>query len=137
MSDFDKRASMRAWRSRVDTPAAAMLFLYFAAWTILLGMTTSWLLGALTACGYFTGQLVALVRRGHAALSAESLALPAAVTAHIAGIALLHSVEYTAVTRRHWLELVVPLGFAWFAGHAAAFAGAALADWWQRRKGSA
>jgi hypothetical protein len=125
---------MRPSRFRVDSVATATLAIYFAAWFAVLGAAAGWILAAITATGHLAAQLAALLRKGHMGLSAEPLALPVALMTHAAGIALLRHAGHSEVLRTHWLELAIPLGSAWVAGHACAFGCAALVDWWQRRR---
>lgn len=112
----------------LDPAAWGMLAACFLTWLVVLSRSGGWVLAAMTAAAGVGAHAYAMLRRGHAGLSADPVVLPAALVAHVAGILLLAQLGVQPVARKSWLELVVALPVAWLLGHLAAFAWMALAD---------
>ena len=105
-----------------------------AAWLAVISFGVHPLAGLSTAAAHAAAQSWVLVRRGHIALSADPVALPAALAALVAAVLTLRHLGVEPLSDRSLLALLLPLGPAWLAGHAAAALAAVGCDRWDRRR---
>jgi hypothetical protein len=126
---------LNAANKRVDIDKYSWFLLggYLLAWILVIGPNAGWALAVIAGAGYAGGQLWSIRRSGHIHTSADPIALPAGLLAHVGGIGVLTLLGHEPVASARIWVLMLPFASAWIVGHIAAFAVAAAADWFERR----
>jgi hypothetical protein len=119
-----------------EAAATPLLLTSALAWAVVLGWAVHPITALCAAAFQLAGQVIALRRGGHIGLSADPIAVPAGIAGWLLATMALRFWPVQGVAARGWIELALPLGTAWIAGHVAAMLAAVLLDVWRRRRGA-